>query len=62
MTALVTYAKLNGNGEEVDASLLGNLLTTRNAGKVDIAWLHEALDARGSLEKLLGEPEQQLAR
>lgn len=55
-----TYAKLNGDGEEVDAGLLPDLLAARNAGEVDVAGLDEALDARGSLEDLLGEPRRQL--
>lgn len=56
MTQVLTYAKLDRDGEEFDASLLGDLLASRNAGEVDVAGLDEALDARDGLEKLLGEP------
>jgi hypothetical protein len=50
-----TYAKLNGDGEEVDTSLLSNLLTAGNTGKVDVAGLDKALLALDGLENLLGE-------
>ena len=53
-----TYAKLNGDGEEVDASLGLDLLAAGNAGEVDVAGLDEALGALEGLEKLLGEPVQ----
>jgi hypothetical protein len=56
-----TYAELDGDGEEVDASLLADLLAARNAGEVDVAGLDEALDASGSLEELLGEPRRRSA-
>lgn len=52
----VQYSKLNGDREEVDAGLLGNLLAAGNTGEVDIAGLDEALGALHGLEKLLGEP------
>jgi hypothetical protein len=50
-------AKLNGNGEEVNASLLGNGIASGNARKVDVAGLDEALFALGSPQDLLGEAE-----
>lgn len=51
----VTYTKLNGNGEEVTAGLLGNGVATWNTRKVDIAWLNNASLSLGSLQDLLGE-------
>lgn len=51
-----TYAQLNGNREEVTASLLGDLFTAWHTRKVNIAGLDEALSTRNSLEQLLGEP------
>ena len=60
LTEGITHAKLNGDGEEVDTGLLADLLAARNAGEVDVAGLDEALDARGGLEDLLGEPKRQL--
>lgn len=50
-----TYAELNGDGEEVDTSLLGNLLTAGDTGKVDVAGLNEALGTSSSLQELLSE-------
>lgn len=50
-----THAKLDGDGEEVAASLLGDLGTTGNAGKVDKARLDETLGTLDGLEQLLGE-------
>lgn len=50
-----TYSELNGDREEVAASRLGNSLTSRNAGKVDVAGLNEALLALDSPEDLLSE-------
>lgn len=50
-----TYAELDGDGEEVTASLLGDGLAARNTGQVDVAGLDEALLASGGLEDLLGE-------
>lgn len=50
-----TYAELNGDGEEVSANLLGNGVTTRDAGEVDIARLNQTLLALDSLDDLLGE-------
>lgn len=49
-----TYAKLDGNREEVDADLLRNRLATRDAGEVDVAGLNEALGALDGLQDLLG--------
>ena len=54
-TRTQTYAELDGDGEEVDTSLLSNLLTTGDTGKVDVAGLDKALGALGGLEELLGE-------
>lgn len=54
-TKAETYAKLNGNGEEVNTSLLSNLLTTGDTGEVDVAGLDKALGALGGLEELLSE-------
>lgn len=53
---MCSYAELNGNREEVDTGLLGNLLTTRDTGKVDVAGLNKALGTGNSLQQLLGEP------
>jgi hypothetical protein len=53
-----TYAKLDGDGEEVDASLGLDLLAAGDAGEVDVAGLDEALGALEGLEELLGEPAQ----
>lgn len=50
-----TYAKLNGNGEEVGACLLGDGLTTRDTGQVDVAGLDKTLLALGRTEDLLSE-------
>ncbi len=50
-----TYSELDGDREEVNASLLGNLLSAGNTGKVDEAGLDEALGTLDSLEDLLGE-------
>jgi hypothetical protein len=50
-----TYAKLNRGGEEVNASGLGNLLTTRDTGQVDEGRLNNALLALGGLDHSLGE-------
>jgi hypothetical protein len=50
-----TYAELNRDGEEIDASGLLNSITTLNTGQVDEAGLDDALLALGSLQKLLGE-------
>lgn len=55
MECCATYAKLDGNGEEVDAGLLGNLLAAGNAGEVDVARLNKTLLALKGLEDLLGE-------
>jgi hypothetical protein len=55
-----TYAKLDRDGEEVAASLLLDLLATRNSIKVDEAGLDEALCALSSLEQLLGEPAEKI--
>jgi hypothetical protein len=50
-----TYAKLNGGGEEVNASGLGDLLTTGNTGQVDEGRLNDALLALSGLDHSLGE-------
>lgn len=50
-----TYAKLNGDGEEVDTGLLGDLLTTGDTGQVDVAGLDEALGTLDGLQQLLSE-------
>jgi hypothetical protein len=50
-----TYAKLNGNREELGASGLSNGITTGNTGEVDEAGLDNALLALGGLDHLLGE-------
>lgn len=50
-----TYAELDGDGEEVNASLLRDLLTTGNTGEVDVGGLDKALGALGGLEELLSE-------
>ena len=50
-------AKLNGNGEVVKASLLGDLVTAGNTGKVDESGLNDTSLALVRLEKLLGEAE-----
>lgn len=50
-----TYTELNGDGEEVDTSLLGNLLTAGDTGEVDVAGLNEALGTSSSLQELLSE-------
>lgn len=55
MECCATYAKLDGNGEEVDTGLLGNLLAAGNAGEVDVARLNKTLLALKGLEDLLGE-------
>lgn len=52
------YSKLNRDGEEVAASLLGNGITARNAGEVDVARLNEALLALDSPEELLGKSDK----
>ena len=51
-----THAKLNRDGEELAASLLGNLLAAWDTRQVDVAGLDKALCALDSLEQLLGEP------
>lgn len=50
-----TYSKLDGDGEEINTSDLLDLLTTGNAGKVDVAGLNEPLGPLGSLEQFLRE-------
>lgn len=51
----VTYAKLNGNGEEIGTSLLGDDITAGNTGEVDVAGLNEALFALDGANDLFGE-------
>jgi hypothetical protein len=50
-----TYAKLDGDGEELGASGLGDGITALNTGKVDEAGLDNTLLALGGLDDLLGE-------
>jgi hypothetical protein len=50
-----SYAKLDGNGEEVCSSDLRNGFTARHTGKVDKAGLDDALLALKGLDDLLGE-------
>jgi len=50
-------SKLNGDGEEVDASSLGNSLTSGNTRQVDVAGLDKTLLALGSTKQLLGKSE-----
>ena len=50
-----THSKLDRNGEEVEASLLGDLGAARNTGEVDVAGLDDALGALDGLEEFLGE-------
>ncbi|KAI6750068.1 hypothetical protein HG531_007333 [Fusarium graminearum] len=52
---IVTYAKLDGDREEVAASFLSNGLASGNTGKVDVAGLNKALLALDGTENLLGE-------
>lgn len=52
-----TYAKLDWNGEEVDAGSLRNTIATSNARKIDEAGLDDALFALNGLDNLFGEPE-----
>ena len=53
-----TYAKLDGNREELGAGGLGDSITALNTGKVDEAGLDNALLALGGLDDLLGEAAQ----
>lgn len=53
-----TYAKLNGGGEELNASRLDDLLTTGDTGQVDIGGLDNALLALGGLDHSLGKTER----
>jgi hypothetical protein len=55
-----TYPELDGNREEVDASLGSNLLAAGDAGEVDVAGLNESLSALDGLKHLLGEPSRAL--
>ena len=57
-----THAELNGDREVVAASLLGDLGTTRDAGKVDVAGLDETLGTLDGFEELLSESVLVLAR
>jgi hypothetical protein len=50
---MVAYSKLDGDGEEVDASLLRNLLAAGDTGQVDVARLDQTLLALEGLEDLL---------
>lgn len=49
-----TYAKLDGHGEKIDASLLGDGITTINTGQVDVGGLNNALLTLQATEDLLG--------
>ena len=58
-----TYTKLNWDGEEVQASLLCNGITTWNTREVDESWLDNALLAGNTLEDLLSKTKiRQLVR
>lgn len=50
-----TYAKLDGNGEEVGSSSLSDGITTGDTGKINEAGLNNTLLSLGSLDHLLGE-------
>lgn len=50
-----TYTKLYRNGEELETSLLCNLVTTWNTLEVDESWGNNALLAGKSLENSFGE-------
>lgn len=50
-----TYTELDGNREEVNTSLLSDLLSAWNARQVDVAGLDETLLSLESLQDLLGE-------
>lgn len=52
---MITYAKLNGNGEVLDTNGLRNGVTAGDTGKVDVARLDDTLLTLGGLENLLGE-------
>ena len=49
------YAKLDGGGEELNTSGLGNLLAAWYTRQVDVAGLDEALLASDGLQHLLRE-------
>lgn len=53
----MTYSKLDGDGEELNASSLGDGLTSGNTRQVDVAGLNKALLTLDSAEQLLGESE-----
>ena len=55
MNRLITYAELDGNGEEVNTDSLLDSITAGNTGEVDEAGLGDALLALDSLQNLLGE-------
>lgn len=56
-----TYAELNGDGEEVDTSLLGDSIAAGNTRQVDVARLNETLLALESgPDDLLGKSVQEL--
>ena len=50
-----TYTKLNGDGEEVKTSGLGDGISTLDTREVDVAGLDNTLLALGGLDDLLGE-------
>ena len=51
----LTYPKLNGNGEEIGSSNLGNSIPASDTRKVDKAGLNDATLTLGSPDDLLGE-------
>lgn len=50
----MTYAKLNGGGEEVNTGGLSNGVTAGNTGQVDESRLNNTLGALGGLDNSLG--------
>ena len=50
-----TYAKFNGNGEEIDTSFGGDLLAILDAGQVHIGGLDDTRLAFSGLQDSLGE-------
>lgn len=52
---MMTYAELDGDGEELAASLLSNSSAAGDTGEIDEAGLNKALLALDGLEDLLGE-------
>lgn len=52
---LYTYAKLDGDREEVGADLLSDGIASRDSREVDVARLNQALLTLDGLDDLLGE-------